>query len=187
MINYSSNVLDGNLSTKKASTFLLDSAINNILLIWCFNCTSELALKLRDHLKSNFVHLEAVFQILKRLKRLLHLHILVLNKLFFAYDIIDDLIKKHIDSLLLLVLDFANLLNETLNIVWWSDINIVFLALIKEIGELSLSIFAKLDLRSIFQVIWRLFLVQIKKMAIAFFTELIHNIPCIINWYGQLI
>jgi hypothetical protein len=63
-----------------------------------------------------------------------------LDELLFDRYVFLDLFEEQVDGFLFLVLDFPELLQETSNVVWWSDTNVVFLALIEKVRQFSLGV-----------------------------------------------
>ena len=190
LIDDTSNVLNvyRSLANETLIFTLVDTTSKTIFTVtWLIDSSSELPLKLWDHLLSNLVYLKAVFQILERLQSLFHLNILLLDELLFTVDVVDNLIEKKVNGFLLLFLDLVELVNKALDVVWWSNFDVVFLALIEQVGKFPLSVFTELDLWGIFQVVWRGIFVQINEVSIANVSELKHHIPSVINWHSQLI
>jgi hypothetical protein len=63
-----------------------------------------------------------------------------LDELLFDRYVFLDLFEEQVDGFLFLVLDFPELLQEASNVVWWSDTNVVFLALIEKVRQFSLGV-----------------------------------------------
>ena len=68
------------------------------------------------------------------------MNILSLDELLFHRYVFLDLFEEQVDGFLFLVLDFPELLEESSNVVWWSDTNVVFLALIEKVRQFSLGV-----------------------------------------------
>jgi len=63
-----------------------------------------------------------------------------LDELLFHRYVFLDLFEEQVDGFLFLVLDFLELVEEASNVVWWSDTNVVFLALIEKVRQFSLGV-----------------------------------------------
>ena len=100
---------------------------------------AKLSLERWDHGLSDLEHLEAVLEVLQGGLSVLHSPVLLLDKGLLLSDVLLDFLEQQVDSLSLVVLNSLELEKETLDVLWWSNADVIPFALFEEVRQLSLS------------------------------------------------
>jgi hypothetical protein len=147
----------------------------------------ELSYELGDHSVGDSVDLEAVLERIEECLGLLDLDILVLDEGLLLGHVLLNFFEEEVDGLALVLLDPGELLEEALDVLGRSDLDEVLLALVEQELELPLGVFARFDLLGVGQIVGRLVLVQVDKVAEADVTELVHDVPGVILGHSELV
>lgn len=147
------------------------------------NIMMSLVVKLRDHPLSNLEDLVAVLETGKGGFTLLKSRVLLLDELLLLSNILLDVIKQKRNGLVLVLLDLGQLMDKSFDVFGRGDLDIMFLALVEKVSELSLRLLAGLDLPGESKISWSFILVEIKELTMTNVTKFIHHIPGIILWH----
>ena len=92
----------------------------------------DLVVEVRNELGSSDEDLVCIFEVVEGRLALLQSDVLFLYELLLLGDVFLDFVEEKVDGLLLVILDLLQLIEEAIDVLRRSDLNVVFLALVQQ-------------------------------------------------------
>jgi len=105
---------------------------------------------------------------------------LLFYKLLLLSDVTLDFVQQQVDCFFLVILDFLELIEKSLDVVWRIDLEVVSATLVEQEGELPFTFLALLDLLGVGQVEGLVLFVEIYELSLADVSEVIHYVPGVV-------